>query len=99
MSYRLIIRPEVERDLSEAFDWYEQRRAGLGEEFLREIDLVLKRIEENPLRFAPTYLQGRRALPKRFPYKVYFTVRGETISVVAVVHARRHPQSWQKRIE
>ena len=30
MRHRLIIRPEAEADMAEAFDWYEQRRPGLG---------------------------------------------------------------------
>lgn len=34
MGVRLILAPEAEQDLSEAYDWYEDRRTGLGEEFL-----------------------------------------------------------------
>lgn len=38
MSRRLIIRPEAEADLSEAFEWYETRVPGLGLEFVRAIE-------------------------------------------------------------
>ncbi len=34
MAAKLIIAPEAEQDLGEAYAWYEYRRAGLGEEFL-----------------------------------------------------------------
>jgi hypothetical protein len=34
MSMPLIIRPEAEQDMAEARQWYEQRRDGLGNEFL-----------------------------------------------------------------
>jgi len=30
MKYRIIIRPETEVDLREAFQWYEYKRNGLG---------------------------------------------------------------------
>ncbi|NWF50541.1 MAG: type II toxin-antitoxin system RelE/ParE family toxin, partial [Ignavibacteriaceae bacterium] len=30
MKYRIIVRPEAEGDLSEAFLWYEDKRKGLG---------------------------------------------------------------------
>lgn len=30
MNYRMIIRPEAEADLTEAYDWYESQLAGLG---------------------------------------------------------------------
>ena len=49
MSHRLIIRPEAEADMAEAFDWHEQRQPGLGHEFLDVIGTALKAITENPL--------------------------------------------------
>lgn len=30
MTRRLIVRPEAEAEMSDAFDWYEDRSAGLG---------------------------------------------------------------------
>lgn len=35
---KLVLAPEVEADLDSAFDWYEQCRSGLGEEFLQSIN-------------------------------------------------------------
>lgn len=34
MNTRLVIRPEAERDVQEAYLWYEKQREGLGEDFL-----------------------------------------------------------------
>jgi hypothetical protein len=34
MIRRLIIRPEAEAEMAEAFDWYEERLSGLGASFL-----------------------------------------------------------------
>jgi hypothetical protein len=34
MSRRLIVRPEAELEMADAFDWYEERVPGLGAEFL-----------------------------------------------------------------
>jgi plasmid stabilization system protein ParE len=33
MSYRLIISPEAELDIQDAFEWYEAQTPGLGSEF------------------------------------------------------------------
>jgi len=41
MKYKLIIRPEAEVDLSEAFSWYEEKRKGLGHDFLLQIEAGL----------------------------------------------------------
>ena len=34
MAAELIIAPEAQQDVDEAYGWYEDRRPGLGEEFL-----------------------------------------------------------------
>jgi hypothetical protein len=35
MAAELVIAPEVEYDLTEAYAWYERQQVGLGERFLR----------------------------------------------------------------
>lgn len=67
MSTRVIIRPEAEADLSAAFHWYEETKAGLGYDFLAQVHTMLSLIAENPLRFAIVHNQARRALIRRFP--------------------------------
>jgi hypothetical protein len=58
MSYRLNIRPEAEADVVEAALWYEQRKPGLGEEFVTEVDQAIRRVLENPLAFAAAMRSG-----------------------------------------
>jgi plasmid stabilization system protein ParE len=98
VSCPLIIRPEAEADLVEGFDWYEQRRNGLGDEFLNEVQTRLGTIEENPLRYAAVYRNARQALVRRFPYKVLYLFEGNRVEVLGVVHVKRQPQFWQKRV-
>lgn len=38
MAAELIIAPQAERDIGERYWWYEDRRPGLGEEFLSCVD-------------------------------------------------------------
>lgn len=71
MKRRLSIRPEAEADLAEAFAWYEERRAGLGGEFLKEVRAVLDAVAEFPLQHSVIYRDVRRALPRRFPIKCF----------------------------
>jgi hypothetical protein len=42
MKYKIIIRPEAENDLKSAFDWYEDKREGLGFDFLFQVDEGLR---------------------------------------------------------
>lgn len=40
MSYNLIIQPEAEYDIQDAFEWYESQNPGLGSEFVRALTLL-----------------------------------------------------------
>jgi hypothetical protein len=42
MPVELVIVPEAEADIADAYIWYEGRRAGLGEEFLSSVDACLE---------------------------------------------------------
>ena len=48
MAKSLIILPETEQDITEAYDWYQERELGLGEEFLRCVDASIQTIARNP---------------------------------------------------
>jgi plasmid stabilization system protein ParE len=95
---RFTILPQAELDVSDAAAWYGSRRAGLGDEFLDELDSVLQRVIKSPLQFPKIKNDIRRALLRRFPYSVYFGVTGEVLELVAVLHQRRDPRTWEKRI-
>ena len=97
MRPRFLVEPEAEAELAEAFTWYEERAPGLGSEFTRAVRALFATINRNPEQFARVRHEMRRALVRRFPYAVYFVAEPEQISVVAVIHTRRHPRRWQSR--
>ncbi|MFC1805905.1 type II toxin-antitoxin system RelE/ParE family toxin [Planctomycetota bacterium] len=98
MSCRIIIRPEAERDLAEAFAWYEEHRPGLGDEFLLCVEACLASIQRHPALNVAVRRGTRRALLRRFPFGVFYQVREQTISVLAVCHLSRDPRRWQDRL-
>jgi plasmid stabilization system protein ParE len=93
----VVIGRKATDDIAEARDWYETKDAGLGAEFMDEIGLVLSRIAEGPERFPILVGDARRALVKRFPYSIYFRVRGSDARIVAVLHQRRDPRATARR--
>jgi plasmid stabilization system protein ParE len=98
MNRPLIIRPEAERDLSEAHDWYELRVPGLGSDFLLSIDTALSSIQQTPELYATLWKNVRRVLIRRFPYGIFYLVEEARIVVIAVMHARRDPETWRRRV-
>jgi len=98
MSRRLIIRPEAEAEMTETFDWYEDRLLGLGSEFLLCVDAVLNAILRSPQQFPHVHKIVRRALTRRFPYEVFFVEDHERVAVLSVFHAKRDPKRWRERL-
>jgi len=97
MKRRLIIRPEAEAEMVDAFDWYENRVPGLGAEFLLCVDAAFSALLRNPAQFPCVHRIVRRALTRRFPYEVFFVEDNERVVVLSVFHAKRNPKSWQER--
>lgn len=52
VSRELIIRPEAEIEIGEAYEWYEARSRGLGADFLLSVEAVLRAAARNPLQSA-----------------------------------------------
>ena len=99
MKYKVIVRPEAEDDLKEAFYWYEDKRTGLGYDFLLQVDAGINFIYRNPEIHSIEYKGTRKHLIKRFPYKIIYLVEEEKIIILAVMHGKRRPDLIKKRID
>src|SRR4051812_12019418 len=97
MVKRVIIEPEAEADLLEAYQWYQRRRGGLGDDFLLCFEAAKTVIGQRPKSFPVVEKQSHRALMRRFPYLVLFVEEKTTISVLGVFHTKRDPKIWKRR--
>jgi plasmid stabilization system protein ParE len=93
------LRAEARQDLVEAARWYEERRAGLGSEFLDAFLVEIDRLEQNPETNPRVDVEVRRALLRRFPYGIYYVVESDFIEILAIRHLRRQPGAWKKRVK
>ena len=85
--------PPAVADIIAAAEWYDDQQPGLGDEFVTEVDVVIRSLAKAPLIHAVRFADVRCARLKRFkPYGVfYYLWQGEVI-VFSVFHASRHPQ-------
>jgi hypothetical protein len=83
--------------MREGASWYDERRAGLGDEFLALVDQALYAIEENPETGIAVDNQFRMKMLPRYPYGVVFRERPTRIHIVAVHHHRRDAGYWAER--
>ncbi len=75
--YRLLADVATNADIEAAFEWYESEQPGLGLEFLNEVRAAYSRMLDGPLRYQELRSGIRRALTRRFPYAIYFSVDDE----------------------
>lgn len=97
MSLRVVFRRAAKDELEEAAAWYEDRRRGLGDEFLNEIGEAVERAANHPERHPLVFGDVRRTVLRRFPYAVYFRQRDQALVILAVFHGRRNPLVWKRR--
>ena len=102
MTSRFRTEPEASAELDEAAMWYEQRRSGLGIEFLEAIDSALEFVVRFPQAGAvvpgvPLDLPVRRVPVRRFPFHVVYLELSGVIRVLAFAHDRRSPGYWHSR--
>ena len=96
MNRPIRIEPEAAVELDEASRWYDDKRPGLGMEFLEAIDTALSHIARWPRAGArvPGVAQDlpvRRIPAGRFPYHVVYLETPTVIRILAVDHDRREP--------
>lgn len=91
MQYNIEIRPLATIEIIEAYDWYEEQRTGLGEEFLEELDRFYEILNKNPYTFSYYDEPVRNGIIKRFPYTVAYEIIEVTIVIYSVFMVRQHP--------
>jgi len=100
----LAVAPAAQLELIEAAAWYDAIRPGLGTEFLDAIQEAFIRIAADPRLHAvleswtAARWEVRRCCIQRFPYVIVYWVDGDSVTVVAISHARRRPLYWIDRM-
>lgn len=96
MTYELVVRGRAKADIRRAARWYERQREGLGAEFVGEVDAALSRIEANPEQYQVIHRDVRHAITRRFPYGVFYRIRGSIVVVSAVIHLKQSDFKWKE---
>lgn len=99
MGYRIVIREEAKKDTEEAYNYYEDERANLGEEFLDELVRSYQRIAANPTHYG--YIDDKQILRDvkidRFPFTIVFEIIDYNVVVYAVHNTYHYPRRRLRR--
>ncbi|HCE42235.1 MAG TPA: plasmid stabilization protein [Lentisphaeria bacterium] len=90
--------PQSQIELFEAAQYYETQQKDLGKRFLLSIQDSILSIQINPLVYQLSDDNLRKCRVSKFPYGIVFRDGKEFIEVIAVMHLRRKPGYWKKRL-
>jgi len=98
MAAELIVAQEAQQDVEEAYGWFEERRTGLGEDFLTCVDACIQNICRTPELYVKIHEEYRRALVRRFPYAVFYEYTGGKVIIYSIFHTSQDPKKWRLRL-
>src|SRR4051812_14822615 len=90
---------EENDELHAAAAYYEAQRAGLGDDFMAEVEQAVQRIAQLP-QACPVHDAStgvRKLVLRRFPYNLFYLELDDRIWIAAVAHQRRQPGYWAHR--
>ncbi|MFT5250912.1 MAG: plasmid stabilization system protein ParE [bacterium] len=91
-NYNLIITPEAQNEIIEAYKWYESKSEGLGKRFFEALDVCFDSIKTNPTTYQKIHLNYRQALMKVFPFVVIYEQFNTDLVIFAVFNTYQDPQ-------
>ena len=93
-----IFHPEADEEYVHAVQCYADIALKLGSRFHDEIDRLIGEVCADPERFRKFDPPAQRHFSRDFPYAVIFLNKPDRIWIVAVMHMKRRPGYWRKRL-
>ena len=99
MAYKIIIKEEARFDTETAYNYYENEREGLGEEFLQELVKTYEKLTNNPNYYS--YIDDQNIIRdlkvERFPYVIIYEIVNDNVVIYAIHNTYRHPRRRLKK--
>lgn len=91
MMYRIKISPKAKSDIKKAKSWYEDKKVGLGVDFVNNVIVQINQLQDNTVEHKIAFDTVRRVFIRRFPYSVYYERLEDKniIIIVAVLHEKQ----------
>ena len=94
-TYQLWLHPESKRDVRKAFEYYLARDSVVADRFEERVDQAVAKVLASPLSAVCFQPDIRRHLVNGFPQSLIYRVHDQQVQLLAVMHHKRHPDSWK----
>lgn len=94
MGSKIVFAPLAAIELDDAYDWYEEKSLGLGEDFLNVLDKAFEIISNNPLAAPSSRRKYRDKIIDGFPYVIVYEFRksDDVVYIIHIFHTSRNPK-------
>src|ERR1043165_2409379 len=97
IDYRLL--SVADDEMSEAAVFYETRGAGLGSDFLDDVQQSIDRLRVHAETGGEVGGGLRSTLLHRFPFSLIYALKSDGILIISIAHHRRRHGYWRSRSE
>ncbi len=99
MTYTIEFLPRARKELLDAWDWYDDRWAGLGDRFMREVEKKLEQIGKTAYRYTERRKGFRETKINVFPYLIIYRIQKQKkiIAVSSIFHTSGNPKKKYPR--
>jgi plasmid stabilization system protein ParE len=99
MKFKIELHPLAEKELTDTFEWYEKRSAGLGVRFINAVNKRFNQLKEYPERYPVKKKNYREVRTEVFPYLIVYEIfkDKQVVFVSYIFHAKRNPKLKYKR--
>jgi len=84
-------------ELDDAIEYYNIQSTGLGEKFLDEVLETIELILHFPQLWSKNSENTRKAVLRKFPFNLIYSMHKNKIFIIAVAHQNREPDYWIDR--
>lgn len=99
MSRGVHYHPAARADARRAVEFYRAESARLAEQFVTFLEAAIQLVVSEPLIGHLVHGGCRRTVFTRFPYALIYRLVAGEIQIIAVMHQRRKPDHWLKRVQ
>lgn len=85
-------------ELDDAIQYYNLQADTLGRKFFDEVLETIELISQFPDLWSKNTKSTRKAVLRKFPYNLIYSIFNEKIYIIAVAHQNRAPEYWIDRI-
>ena len=102
MPFTVIVKEEAHQDTIEAYNYYEEKSAGLGEMFLEALQQRYRELSEAPTFYSFINEDQMKVLRdvklEKFPFVVVYEIIENEVVVYAVHNTYKHPGNKLRKI-